>query len=276
MSCVFSKFLRVFVLCKVFFSLIDPTRKPPEMYALIESFCLGARRLEIFGRRRPAHPLRHGWVTVLLDDDGDMGAIDRVKPEEKEVDSRASSVAGDGDEEDGMAEAEDSTAVNAAAVEQTKALEGLEGAVLWQREKWEREVREACQAPVGSRVVVVPSTTGEIITSCFCFVVVVVLLVVMHVLRNRRSTSQITYKKHDQPQPSYECFRDGGYVYDRTSFSNWSKSNGEHGISTPRTYASSIQRSCPTSSRICQPRPLSNDVAAHANWTWCNESRFTD
>ena len=28
----------------------DPTRKPPEMYTLIENFCLGMRRLEIFGK----------------------------------------------------------------------------------------------------------------------------------------------------------------------------------------------------------------------------------
>jgi len=40
----------------------DPTRKPPEMYQLIENFCLGTRRLELFGR---AHSLRRGWVTVV-------------------------------------------------------------------------------------------------------------------------------------------------------------------------------------------------------------------
>jgi len=40
----------------------DPTRKPPEMYTLIENFCLGLRRLEIFGR---PSSLRRGWVTVL-------------------------------------------------------------------------------------------------------------------------------------------------------------------------------------------------------------------
>ncbi|KAG9311085.1 MT-A70-domain-containing protein [Chiua virens] len=43
----------------------DPTRKPPEMYTLIENFCLGTRRLEIFGRARSS--LRRGWVTVLAD-----------------------------------------------------------------------------------------------------------------------------------------------------------------------------------------------------------------
>lgn len=40
----------------------DPTRKPPEMYTLIENFCLGLRRLEIFGRPTS---LRRGWVTVM-------------------------------------------------------------------------------------------------------------------------------------------------------------------------------------------------------------------
>lgn len=40
----------------------DPMRKPPEMYTLIENFCLGTRRLEVFGR---ISSLRRGWVTVL-------------------------------------------------------------------------------------------------------------------------------------------------------------------------------------------------------------------
>lgn len=40
----------------------DPTRKPPEMYTLIENFCLGLRRLELFARARS---LRRGWVSVL-------------------------------------------------------------------------------------------------------------------------------------------------------------------------------------------------------------------
>lgn len=40
----------------------DPTRKPPEMYTLIENFCLGMRRLEVFGK---LSSLRRGWVTVF-------------------------------------------------------------------------------------------------------------------------------------------------------------------------------------------------------------------
>ncbi|KAF8305565.1 MT-A70-domain-containing protein [Clavulina sp. PMI_390] len=39
----------------------DPSRKPPEMYSLIENFCMGLRRLELFGR---AYSLRPGWVTA--------------------------------------------------------------------------------------------------------------------------------------------------------------------------------------------------------------------
>lgn len=42
----------------------DPTLKPPEMYTLVENFCLGFRRLELFGRART---IRRGWVTVLQD-----------------------------------------------------------------------------------------------------------------------------------------------------------------------------------------------------------------
>lgn len=43
----------------------DPTRKPPEMYQLIENFCLGTRRLELFGRY---HSLRRGWVCVTAEE----------------------------------------------------------------------------------------------------------------------------------------------------------------------------------------------------------------
>lgn len=42
----------------------DPTLKPPEMYTLIENFCLGLRRLELFGRART---LRKGWVSALAE-----------------------------------------------------------------------------------------------------------------------------------------------------------------------------------------------------------------
>lgn len=43
---------------------IDMRSKPPEMMDLIENFCLGTRRLELFGRNRN---LRRGWLTIGLD-----------------------------------------------------------------------------------------------------------------------------------------------------------------------------------------------------------------
>jgi len=139
------------------------------MYTLIESFCLGARRLEVFGRRRPGRQLRRGWVTVLLDEDGDMSAVDRVDDQavddKAEIDSRASSVAGDDDDEEVEVKTEEQVKAESdleamRAAEESKEMEGLEGAVLWERERWEREVRDACQVPPGGRVVV-PSTSGE-------------------------------------------------------------------------------------------------------------------
>ncbi|QRV85393.1 hypothetical protein RhiJN_13411 [Ceratobasidium sp. AG-Ba] len=50
----------------------DPTRKPPEMYSLIENFCLGTRRLEIFGK---LSSLRKGWVTALSANAGTPTAL---------------------------------------------------------------------------------------------------------------------------------------------------------------------------------------------------------
>ncbi|KAJ7441431.1 MT-A70-domain-containing protein [Mycena latifolia] len=48
----------------------DPTRKPPEMYTLIENFCLGTRRLEVFSRAHSS--VRRGWVTALMPRMGGM------------------------------------------------------------------------------------------------------------------------------------------------------------------------------------------------------------
>lgn len=42
----------------------DPRAKPPELMDLVENFCLGTRRLELFGRNRN---LRRGWLTVGID-----------------------------------------------------------------------------------------------------------------------------------------------------------------------------------------------------------------
>ncbi|TFY62325.1 hypothetical protein EVJ58_g3938 [Rhodofomes roseus] len=79
----------------------DPTLKPPEMYTLIENFCLGLRRLEIFGRART---LRRGWVTALAE-----GEEERI--------------------EHGMSiDADDQN-------------EGQENATPWDREVWENKVK---------------------------------------------------------------------------------------------------------------------------------------
>lgn len=42
---------------------IDLRLKPPELYTIIENFCLGTRRIELFGTNRN---LRRGWLTVGL------------------------------------------------------------------------------------------------------------------------------------------------------------------------------------------------------------------
>lgn len=39
----------------------DPNLKPPEVQSLIENFCLGTRRLHLYGS---PHALRRGWLTV--------------------------------------------------------------------------------------------------------------------------------------------------------------------------------------------------------------------
>ncbi|CDO70412.1 hypothetical protein BN946_scf184999.g53 [Trametes cinnabarina] len=98
----------------------DPTLKPPEMYTLIENFCLGLRRLEIFGRARTA---RRGWVTVLAE-----GEEERIE-EGMTIGEEADNVAGD----------------------------AQEGAMRWERERWEGKIKELA----GGGKPVVPVTAGE-------------------------------------------------------------------------------------------------------------------
>lgn len=40
---------------------IDLRKKPPELYSIIENFCLGTRRVELFGNNRN---IRRGWLTI--------------------------------------------------------------------------------------------------------------------------------------------------------------------------------------------------------------------
>ena len=93
----------------------DPSRKPPEMHQLIENFCLGTRRLEIFGRQ---HSLRRGWVTVTAE------SLE-LSPEQLKVWEREGNYAA--------------------------------GAVPFEREKWEKSIKESAQATSGKCVV--PNTT---------------------------------------------------------------------------------------------------------------------
>lgn len=40
---------------------LGSTEKPPEIYEIIERFCLGRKRLELFGDN---NGIRNGWLTV--------------------------------------------------------------------------------------------------------------------------------------------------------------------------------------------------------------------
>ena len=40
---------------------LGSTKKPEEIYSLIERFCLGRRKLELFGE---IHNIRPGWLTL--------------------------------------------------------------------------------------------------------------------------------------------------------------------------------------------------------------------
>ena len=100
----------------------DPTLKPPETYTLIENFCLGLRRLEIFGRART---LRRGWVTAL------------AEGEEESLDTQSQDIAAD----------------------QDQTMDDQERPVRWDRDSWEAKVKEL--VPHGAARLVVPMTSGN-------------------------------------------------------------------------------------------------------------------
>ena len=109
----------------------DPMRKPPEMYTLIENFCLGLRRLELFARARS---LRRGWVSVLAD--GEEAHVPAVQA--CAVDARLSVEQLDG-------------GVNVLGQEL-----GVDRAERWDQDKWEAAMRAWQQ----SGRAVVPMTPG--------------------------------------------------------------------------------------------------------------------
>lgn len=99
------------------------------MYTLIENFCLGVRRLEIFGRARS---VRRGWVTVL--GDGEEQRINAVKERRRQD--------GDDDREGKLEE--------------------------WERDSWEAKVKEIAAkagavnaAGQAAGKAVVPMTPGK-------------------------------------------------------------------------------------------------------------------
>ncbi|THU93857.1 MT-A70-domain-containing protein [Dendrothele bispora CBS 962.96] len=98
----------------------DPMRKPPEMYTLIENFCLGLRRLEIFGRASSS--LRRGWVTVL-------GQV----------------------EEDKLQTMRESGSADTDSI----FIEGDEGgnATRWDKARWDNEIKQLASAGGGKPVV---------------------------------------------------------------------------------------------------------------------------
>jgi hypothetical protein len=133
----------------------DPTRKPPETYALIENFCLGTRRLELFGR---ASSVRRGWVTLLsrgeeerlpstgvtvLSDDAE-GASDEEKMDDEET---IVQVDAEGRE----------TFVKRPVQVKIEEVEGEVRARLWDKARWEAEIAQLAQGPRP----VVPMTSGE-------------------------------------------------------------------------------------------------------------------
>ena len=93
----------------------DPTLNPPEMYTLVENFCLGLRRLELFARGKT---LRRGWVSVLAE-----GEEERVQDIVE-------------DDDEGMAQAR-----------------------LWDKDVWERELKDLAKVSGGKMVV--PMTSGQ-------------------------------------------------------------------------------------------------------------------
>jgi len=86
------------------------------MYTLVENFCLGLRRLELFARGKT---LRRGWVSVLAE-----GEEERVQDVVVEDDG-----------------------------------EGIAQTRVWDKEVWEREVKELAKGSGGRMVV--PMTSGE-------------------------------------------------------------------------------------------------------------------
>jgi mRNA m6A methyltransferase non-catalytic subunit len=118
----------------------DPTRKPPEMYTLVENFCLGLRRLELFARARS---LRRGWVSVLAE--GEEMHVPVVQAQARAGDSRLS-----------LSPEQLEAGTNVLGQELS-----IDRAERWDQEKWEAAMRTWLQ----NGRAVVPMTPGTFLNS---------------------------------------------------------------------------------------------------------------
>jgi mRNA m6A methyltransferase non-catalytic subunit len=113
----------------------DPTRKPPEIYTLVENFCLGLRRLELFARARS---LRRGWVSVLADgEETHVQAVQSLRAADAQLSPE---------------QLLDSTTTNVLGQEL-----GVDRAERWDQDKWESAMRAWLQ----NGRAVVPMTPGK-------------------------------------------------------------------------------------------------------------------
>jgi hypothetical protein len=131
-------------------SAADPALKPPELHQLVENFCLGTRRLELFGR---AASVRPGWVTALAPGQDAPAALAaarvRVRAED-EGEDRTMDVAVDADGRETLV----------ARVRKEEGAPLL--AVRWDRAAWEAEVAELAN---GGKAVVAMSAGA----CCWCW-----------------------------------------------------------------------------------------------------------
>lgn len=130
----------------------DPTLKPSETHQLIENFCLGLRRLELFAR---APSVRAGWVSALAEGEDTRLASAGI--------SLLSSSSADGDAEEGeggeevvVVDEDGQERVEVRPRVSTGELGGQVRAKTWDKDAWEAEVL----AMSGGGRPVVPSSAG--------------------------------------------------------------------------------------------------------------------
>jgi mRNA m6A methyltransferase non-catalytic subunit len=119
----------------------DPSLKPPELYQLVENFCLGTRRLELFGR---AASVRRGWVTALAAGQDSPSALAAAGIQVKERPAGEEESEEDGRRMEVEVDEEGRERVVVRNVERAEddGEGGTMGVRKWEREAWEKEVAE--------------------------------------------------------------------------------------------------------------------------------------